>query len=122
VVFLARQSYYSAAAASRLCSFASLGVVYMTNEEIQRTMEFIIKQQESFAESMEKADGRMNRLESAFVTIFNMVTETAKAQKELTEKVNALAEAQANTDERLNILITTVERYFNDKRNGESRG
>jgi hypothetical protein len=50
-----------------------------------------------------------------------MVTETAKAQKELTEKVNALAEAQANTDDRLNILITTVERYFNDKRNGESR-
>jgi hypothetical protein len=63
----------------------------------------------------------MNRLESAFANIFNMVTETAKAQKELTEKVNALAEAQANTDERLNILITTVERYFNDKRNGESR-
>jgi hypothetical protein len=51
----------------------------MTNE-VQRTMEFVIKQQESFAESMEKADGR------------------------------------------LNILITTVERYFNDKRNGESRG
>jgi fructose-1,6-bisphosphatase len=94
----------------------------MTNEEIHRTMEFIIKQQESFAESMGKADRRMNRLESAFVNIFNMVTETAKAQKELTEKVNALAEAQANTDERLNILITTVERYFNDKRNGESRG
>jgi hypothetical protein len=94
----------------------------MTNEEIQRTMEFIIKQQESFAESMEKADGRMNRLESTFVASFNMVTETAKAQKELTEKVNALAEAQANTDERINVLITTVERYFNDKRNGESRG
>ena len=94
----------------------------MTNEEIQRTMEFVIKQQESFAESMEKADSRMNRLESAFVNNFNMVTVTAKAQKELTEKVIALAEAQANTDERLNILITTVERYFNDKRNGESRG
>ena len=65
----------------------------MTNEEIHRTMEFIIKQQESFAESMEKADSRMNRLESASVNIFNMVTETAKAQKELTEKVNVLAEA-----------------------------
>ena len=93
----------------------------MTNEEIQRTMEFIIKQQESFAESMEKADSRMNRLESAFVTIFNMVTETAKAQKELTEKVNALAEAQANTDDRLNIFITTVERYISDRQNGGSR-
>ena len=58
-----------------------------------------------------------------------MVAETAKAQSELTgkvgslaEKIEALAETQANTDERLHILITTVERYFNDKRNGESRG
>ena len=93
----------------------------MTNEEIQKTMDFIIKQQEHFAESMEKADSRMNRLESAFVTIFNMVTETAKAQKELTEKVSALAEAQASTDDRLNIFITTVERYISDRRNGESR-
>ena len=93
----------------------------MTNEEIQKTMDFVIKQQEHFAESMEKADSRMNRLESAFVTIFNMVTETAKAQKELTEKVSALAEAQASTDDRLNIFITTVERYISDRRNGESR-
>ena len=28
----------------------------MTNEEIQKTMDFIIKQQENFAESMAKAD------------------------------------------------------------------
>lgn len=100
----------------------------MTNEEIQRTMDFIIKQQESFAESMEKADSRMNRLEGAFVSLFNMVAETAKAQSELTgkvgslaEKIEALAEAQANTDDRLNIFITTVERYISDGRNGESR-
>jgi len=45
-------------------------------------MEFIIKQQESFAESMELADGRMNALERAFVSIFSIVTETAKALKE----------------------------------------
>ena len=100
----------------------------MTNEEIQRTMEFIIKQQESFAESMEKADGRMNRLEGAFVGLFNIISETAKAQGELTgkigslsEKVDRLVDAQARTDERLNILIGTVERYFGDKRNGDAR-
>ena len=93
----------------------------MTNEEIQKTMDFIIKQQEHFAESMEKADSRMNRLESAFVTIFNMVTETAKALKNLTDKINVLPKVQANTDDRLNIFITTVERYISDRRNGESR-
>ena len=93
----------------------------MTNEEIQKTMDFIIKPQQHFAESMEKADSRMNRLESAFVTIFNMVTETAKALKNLTDKINVLPKVQANTDDRLNIFITTVERYISDRRNGESR-
>jgi hypothetical protein len=92
----------------------------MTNEEIQRTMEFIIKQQESFAESMEKADGRMNRLETAFVGMFNLVSENTKAIELLGERIGALTEAQANTDDRLNIMIATVERYFSDKRNGES--
>ena len=99
----------------------------MTNDEIQRTMAFIIKQQESFAESMEQADGRMNRLERAFIGIVEIVTDTVKSLKELTGKVDSLAEkmdtlvdAQANTDDRLNIFITTVERYISNRRNGES--
>jgi len=91
-------------------------------------MEFIIKQQESFAESMEQADDRMNALERAFVGIFNIVSETVKGLNELTgkvgslaEKIDALADAQANTEERLNIFITTVERYISNGRTGESR-
>ncbi|MDQ3686319.1 MAG: hypothetical protein M3430_12085 [Acidobacteriota bacterium] len=101
----------------------------MTNEEIQKVMEFIIKQQESFAENMEKADSRMNRLEGAFVGLFNIVNETAKAQKGLTETQKELAasqkvlmEAQKNTDERLSVLINTVERYISEGRNGRPRG
>ena len=93
----------------------------MTNEEIQKTMEFIIKRQESFAENMEKAEARMSRFETAFVGIFNLVNENTKALKELTENVNQLTEAQSNTDERLNIFITTVERYISERRNGESQ-
>ena len=100
----------------------------MTNDEIQKTMEFIIKQQESFAESMEQADIRMNALERAVVAIVSIVTETAKGLKELTakvdllaEKMEAMADALANTDERLNIFITTVERYISSGPNGESR-
>ena len=91
----------------------------MTNEEIERVLNFVIKQQESFAESMSKSDARMTRLESAFVGVFNMVNETAKAQKELTESHRQLAEAQKRTDERLNILIDTVDRYIHG-RNGNS--
>ena len=100
----------------------------MTNDEIKRTMEFIIKQQESFADSMEQAEIRMNGLERAFIGVFNIVTENLKRLKELTgkvdslaEKIDALVEAEANTNERLNIFITPVEHYISDRRSGESR-
>ena len=84
----------------------------MTNEEIQNMMEFIIKQQEVFAENMDKAEKRMSRLESAFVTVFNLVNETAKLQKELTE-------SQKHTDGKLDALINIVEQHISEGRNGE---
>jgi chromosome segregation ATPase len=99
----------------------------MTNEEIQRTMEFIIKQQESFAESMERADERITRLERALIGIVDIVTETVRELRglaaqveELVEKVGALTDRLGNTDDRLNIFITTVERYISEKQNGEA--
>ena len=94
----------------------------MTNEEIQKIMEFIIKQQETFAENMEKAESRRNRVEGAFVGLFDIVIETVKAQKELTEMQKELAEAQKHTDERLNALVNVVERYISEGRNGKSQG
>jgi hypothetical protein len=58
----------------------------MTNEEIQKTMEFIIKQQESFSENMvqlheshARGEARLSRLEAAFVNLYNTVTEIGKA-------------------------------------------
>ena len=90
----------------------------MTNEEIQRVMEFIIKQQESFAEGMEqmrdshaKAEVRISRLETATVQLYT-------ATIELTKKMTELAEAQAHTDRRLDALIDIIEQG----RNGKSQG
>jgi hypothetical protein len=87
----------------------------MTNEEIQRVMELIIKQQESFAEGMERmresherGQERLGKLETAFVTLFNVVADIGKAQKELTVQMKDLAEAQAHTDQRLNVLIDII--------------
>lgn len=93
----------------------------MTSEERQRTMALIVKRQESFAESIAKADVRMSRLESALVGVSRMIAETGESLKKLTDRLNSMRGVQAHTDERLNILITTVERYFSNKRNGESR-
>jgi hypothetical protein len=89
----------------------------MTNEEIQRVMEFIIKQQESFAESMGqlrdshvRAEERISILERAAVTLYNTTTQIGKAQEVLTLKMAELAEAQAHTEQRLNVVIDIIER------------
>jgi hypothetical protein len=96
----------------------------MTNEEIQKVMEFIIKQQESFAESMEqlrdshvRAEERIGILERAAVNLYNTTAQIGKAQEvltvkmtELADKMAELAEAQAHTDQRLNVVIDIIER------------
>ncbi len=94
----------------------------MTNEEIQRVMEFIIKQQETVSENMAKAEERTAALERAFVGLFNVVSDIGKAHKELAEKhveltakVSELAEAQAHTDQRMNALIDILMRGRNGK-------
>ena len=94
----------------------------MTNEEIQRVMEFIIKQQESFSDRMgqmlelhAQSEKRISRLETATAHLYNASTELSKAQKELSEKMAELAEAQAHTDRRLDALIDIIEQGRNGK-------
>jgi hypothetical protein len=89
----------------------------MTNEEIQKVMEFIIKQQESFAEGMEqmreshvRAEERISRLETATVDLYASMIKIGKAQEVLTLKMTELAEAQLHTDQRLNVVIDIIER------------
>lgn len=96
----------------------------MTNEEIQRAMEFIVKRQESFAEGMERmhrsqemAEERVGQLETATIHLYDATAELGKAQKDLTVKMTELAEAQTHTDQRLNVLIDIIERG----RGGDSR-
>jgi hypothetical protein len=100
----------------------------MTNKELQKTMEFIIERQEVFADNMDKlsqnmdkADKRIGRLERGFVAVFDLVNETAKLQKDLTQSHAELRDAQKHTDDKLNILIDVVERFISEKPNGRSR-
>jgi predicted nucleic acid-binding Zn-ribbon protein len=89
----------------------------MTNEEIQKVMEFIIKQQESFAEAMTQSEARISTLERATVNLYSTITQIGKAQEiltvkmsELADKMAELAEAQAHTEQRLNVVIDIIER------------
>jgi exonuclease VII small subunit len=82
----------------------------MTNEEIQKMMEFIIKQQESFAEAMTQVELRVSRLETATIHLYDATTRIGKAQEVLTVKMAELAEAQLHTDQRLNVIIDIIER------------
>ena len=107
----------------------------MTNEEIQRTMEFIIKQQESFSENMKllreaqaKGESRITRLEGAFVSLYNTVSKLSDTVGEISGSVGELSKAhkeltaaQVRTDERLNTLINVIERYLSNGRNGKRK-
>jgi len=92
----------------------------MTNDELQKMLEFVAQRQEAFADNMDKAEKRMNQLERGFVSLFNVVTETAKIQKELAESQRETQIQQAHTDERLSALINVVEKVISEGRNGRS--
>lgn len=109
----------------------------MSNEEFDRKMEFIVEQQAQFAADIQimrevhDADVKSLRehdrnMSGVLRTLADVVENVAQAQQtaaaqisELTENVAGLAEdvaglaeAGRRTDDRLNVLINTVERYI----------
>lgn len=99
----------------------------MTNEEIERTMQFILEQQartdtklgilteriEALVINQERDGERLKRLEDSFQIL------VALAQRH-EERLDDLSEAQTRTAEQLTSLAGTVERYINESRNGQS--
>jgi predicted O-methyltransferase YrrM len=94
----------------------------MTNEEMQKTMEFIIEQQAQFAANIQKLqeertrDGsRIRRLEESFQLLVQLAQSTDTRLNILESNMAALAEAQAHSDERLSALIDVVREGRNGK-------
>lgn len=127
----------------------------MTNEEMQKMMEFILQQQATFTVNLDRLTEKVEHLSDAQRQTEKSLAELAAAQAELAttqaqmarqqahmnEVVAAIADAQqrtddklaelaaqqaqtdkqlSGTDERLNILIGVVERYFSNGHNGKS--
>ncbi len=95
----------------------------MDNEEFERRMEFIVEQQARFAsdiqqlrEAQAQTERLVNRLAGATLEGFKDVNTKIDA---LVDSHVRLTEAQARTDENLRNLISVVDRYFSEGRNGK---
>ncbi|MCI0389083.1 MAG: hypothetical protein MOB07_10020 [Acidobacteria bacterium] len=121
----------------------------MTNDELERRMEFFAKQQESFADNIqqiaytlkevaERQDKLQERMDKFHEEMDNLKArqDQFQSQLELTNQATlglisitgSLTESQKRTDEqlkelgeRLDIFINVVERYINNNRNGKNR-
>ncbi len=108
----------------------------MTEEEMQRKMEFIIAQQAQFAVNMDLLSEKVNligdrvnslgdrvdQLAAAQERTVKSLEQTVRVQNHLIQVVSTMVEAQVHTDERLNSLINVVERFISEGRNGTSQG
>jgi|ERR1041384_486784 uncharacterized membrane-anchored protein YhcB (DUF1043 family) len=122
----------------------------MTNEEMERAMQFIITQQAQFAANQQQLDGRVTRLETHVADIAQSVATIAQAlavatqriadnaqqiadnarriadltrqQEHMNEVVAAMYDAQRHTEEKLDAFIGVLERYISEGRNGRTNG
>lgn len=109
------------------------------SDRMERNMEFMVAQQAQFAADIQKINETLARHSEALVALAGWHGRLVEAQIHLTEvqqghdgriaaieaKMAEWAEAGKRTDERLDALITTVEKYIssrNGKRIGKRRG
>ena len=95
----------------------------MSNEELEKRMEFIIEQQAQFAANIQAHDERFAQLENV---VNRLAAATLEGFKDVNAKIDALVdshvrltESQTRTDEALRNLMAVVDRYFRERSNGE---
>ena len=106
----------------------------MSNEESQKRMDFIIEQQAQFSADIQQLkeaqmrtqaqiDGLKETIDGLTETQVMAEARASRMEDAIVSLVNVaerLADAQAQTDERLNVFIGVVERYISQGRNGQS--
>src|SRR5438128_8540179 len=99
----------------------------MTNEEMQRAMEFIVEQQaQSTAKIDALAEAQTRNTEGigALLSIAEIhereINTLGYQVSTLSQEIGNLGETTRATDDRLNVLINIVERQISEGRNGRS--
>ncbi len=113
----------------------------MTNEEMQRTMEFILEQQAQLTVTVGRLSEKVDRTADGSAALLAIAEIHDREIAEMRESVNALRDSVTaisesvsavdergreaeergrQADERLNALINTVERYISERRNGNA--
>lgn len=108
----------------------------MSNEELNKKMEFIVEHQAKFAADMEMMREAQaaetaarkeedQKLSGALGGLVDIVGQLARhqmeAQKRRDEEINRLTQAQTETSQSLKILINVVERHIHGNGGTESR-
>jgi septal ring factor EnvC (AmiA/AmiB activator) len=101
----------------------------MTNEQRDKTINFILEQQAKLTSDMQQiasnlqqlteataaSEKRISRLEGAIVTVVNMIGESNKRTDAKIAEANA---KWAETRERLDHFIFVLEKYISERKNG----
>ena len=104
----------------------------MTNEEMQKAMDFMVHQQaqtavkldrlsekvDALAVTQQRSEHKWERTEEGIRALLSIAQIHEQEIATLGEKIAAVSENGRATDERLNALINTVERHISEGRNG----
>ena len=98
----------------------------MTNEEMQRAMDFIVEQQaqttakiDALTETQKRAEERWGRTEDGIRALLAIAEMHEREIQANTQQILSLGETTRATDERLNALINVVESQIANGRNGK---
>ena len=91
----------------------------MTNEEMQRAMDFIVEQQAQSTAKIDALAEAQTRNTEAIGALLSIAEIHEREIQANTQQILSLGETTRTTDERLNALINIVERQISEGRNGK---
>jgi adenylate kinase len=98
----------------------------MTNEELEKAMQFVLEQQAQFVANQQQISERVSGLETntneRLSRLEMNMAEMARAQTHMNEVVAVMAETHRHTEEKLEAFIGVLERYISEDRNGKGNG